>query len=107
MAYSGLTRGEQQQLSLGEVLRPHTRGSTSSAFALSSYQEAQQHVEQQQEREGVRELDRHHRGVEQDASEALVEADEGHQEGDAQVAPGVPNLVYEESNSVMGEAVGA
>lgn len=51
-----------------------------------------QHVEQQQQREDVRELDGDPGGVEQHPPEALVEADERHQEGDAQVAPGVPDL---------------
>ena len=77
------------------VVRGSIDQQNSAFFALRSllsHQEAQQHVEQQQQREGMRELDRHQGRVEQDAPEALVEADERHQEGDAQVAPRVPNL---------------
>ena len=59
---------------------------------LTTHQEGYHNVEQQQERERVGELDRHPERVEQDPPERFVEADERHQEGDAQVAPSIPNL---------------
>lgn len=67
-----------------------------------SHQEAQQHVEQQQQGERVGELNWHPRGVQQDAPEALIEADKGHQEGDAQVATGVPHLAGKQVKPEVG-----
>lgn len=57
-----------------------------------SHEEAVQHVDEQQQRKGMSELARDEGGVEQHAPQGLVEADERHQERDAQVTPHVPNL---------------